>query len=102
MQKDKSIVDFIYTAAARDGVTTTIRPFDDRRTTTVVIEFSKRGRRSCIGFDPSCVRNDAAEEALLFSLRNAMFDLMEYPYRNIREGAGELAESLKEKEHGTE
>lgn len=79
MTEYKSAQELILKAALRDGVATTIRSTNQGYYNAIEVVFSKGDARSATVIDP--IVKD--ERHVLYGLKMALFNLFEYPYRNI-------------------
>lgn len=75
----KSAQELILKAALCDGVSTTIRPSTQGYRNAVEVVFAKGDARSSTVID--FVIKD--ERPVLYGLKRALFNLFEYPYRDI-------------------
>lgn len=78
MREYKSAQELILKAALCDGVSTTIHPgtYGDK---PVEVVFSRKGICSSVSID--LMVED--ERPILYSMKRALFNLFEYPYRDI-------------------
>ena len=78
MREYKSTQDLILKAALYDGVSTTIRPgtYGDK---PVEVVFSRKGVCSSVSID--LMVED--ERSILYSMKRALYNLFEYPYKDI-------------------
>lgn len=79
MREYKNAQDLILKAALYDGVSTTIRPGTNIYCSPIEVVFSRGEHRCAVSFD--FVRDD--ERYILFGLKQALFNLLEYPYKDI-------------------
>ena len=78
MREYKSAQDLILKAALYDGVSTTIRPgtYGDK---PIEVVFSRKGVCSSVSID--LMFED--ERSILYSMKRALLNLFEYPYKDI-------------------
>ena len=75
----ESAQELILKAALCDGVSTIIRPTNQGYYNAIEVVFAKGDARSATVIDP--VVKD--ERYVLYGLKGALFNLFEYPYRDI-------------------
>ena len=86
MRDFKSAQALILTAILREGVTVTLRPSTQPYIPAIEVQFEKNR-----DFVARCIQLEDmgygdAEEAVLHTLKYALFDLLEYPYRQLKVG----------------
>ena len=90
MREFKSAQELILAAAFCDGVSTTIRPVDQTYRRAIEVVFSKKDVHSSVVIDLTLEE----ERCVLYSMKRALYDLFEYPYRGITVKGGEYETSF--------
>lgn len=86
MKDFKSAQELIIKAILREGITVTLRSANQLYSPAIEVKFEKDG-----DFVARCIQLEDmgygdAEEAVLHTLKYVLFDLLEYPYRQIEVG----------------
>lgn len=86
MKDFKSVQELILKAILREGITVTLSPANQSYSPAIAVKFERDGN-----FVARCIQLEDmgygdAEEAALYTLKYALFDLLEYPYKQINVG----------------
>lgn len=89
MRDFKSAQELIVKAILREGIMVTLRPANQSYCPAIEVKFYKDGEYVTRCIELEDMGYGDAEEAALYTLQHALFDLLEYPYKQIKVGGNE-------------